>query len=102
LRLKRLLFRSTRGNALVLTRNEDGIETYDKKKIPKSVFIVIFQEGAELRSKIETIAHNFSKNKYKLPRTELNTKLNKIIDRIEQTRQLIVMTIVGMQKYLES
>jgi len=30
LRLKRILFRSTRGNALVLTKNTGGIETFDK------------------------------------------------------------------------
>lgn len=102
LRLKRLLFRATRGNALILTKNEEGIETYDKKIIPKSVFIVVFQEGIEMRKKIETISGNFSKNKYRLPKGDMESKLQKIIDRIEQTRQLIVMTIVGLEKYLLS
>ena len=63
LKLERLLFRSTRGNSLVVTKNTGGIVTYDKKVIPKSVFIVIFQEGHELRQKIETI----SQFDYKLP-----------------------------------
>ena len=66
------------------------------------MFIIIFQEGTEMRTKIETIAHNFTKNRYKIPKTDLKTKLLRIDSRIEQTRQLIVMTIVGLQKYLES
>ena len=102
LRLERLLFRATRGNALVVTRNTGGIKTFDKKIIPRSVFIVIFQEGEQLRSKIENIAKTFSKNKYSLPKNNLRAKIDKIKDRIEQTRQLIVMSLVGIEKYLVS
>lgn len=102
LKLKRLLFRATRGNALVISKNEGDIETFDHKKIPKSIFIIVFQEGAMLRNKIETIANNFSKNRYKLPKTDLNIKLDKITERVNQTRELIVLTIAGLQKYLES
>jgi len=102
LRLKRMLFRATRGNALVISKSEGGIETYDKKEIPKSVFIVIFQEGGVLRERIEKITQNFSKNKYNLPKGGLQQKLMKINERVEQTRQLIVMSIVGMEKYLHS
>lgn len=102
LRLKRLLFRSTRGNALVVTKDDGGIETFEHKKLPRSVFIIIFQEGKQLRSKIETIAQNFSKNKFRLPKADFKSKLSKLNERIEQARQLIVMTVVGIQKYLES
>lgn len=102
MRLKCLIFRSTRGNALVLTRHEVGIETFDKKKLDKSVFIIIFQEGPQLRQKIETIAANFSKNKYILPQGNMDSKLRKINDRIEQTHQLISMTSLGLEKYLIS
>ena len=94
MRLKRLLFRSTRGNALVLTKNTGGIETFDKKVIPKSVFIVVFQEGEILRQRIETICDNFSKNKYKVPNNQIESKLKYLNDKIEQTRQLIVMSLV--------
>lgn len=102
LRLKRLLFRTTRGNALVLNQSEGGIETFDKKKLDKSVFIVFFQDGTKMRDKIETIVNNFSKNKFRLPKREFDTKLTKLEERIEQTRQLIVITVAGIQKYLES
>lgn len=101
-RLKRLLFRATRGNALVLSKNEDGIETYNKQKIPKSVFIVIFQEGEQLRNKIETITNNFSKHTYNLPKGNMENKRQAIKDRIEQTRQLIVISLAGIEKYLMS
>jgi uncharacterized protein (DUF2344 family) len=102
LRLERLMFRATRGNALVVTRNTGGIKTFDKKVIPRSVFVVIFQEGEQLRAKIENIAKSFSKNKYVLPKSNLRSKIEKLKDRIEQTRQLIVMSIVGIEKYLTS
>ena len=101
-RLKRLLFRATRGNALVLSKNEDGIETYNKETIPKSVFIVVFQEGEQLRSKIETITNNFSKHTYNLPKGSMENKRQTIKDRIEQTRQLIVISLAGIEKYLMS
>lgn len=100
LRLKRLLFRSTRGNVLVLTKNTGGIETFEKKIIPKSVFIVVFQDGEQLRKKIEHITQNFSKNRYNLPNVNIEEKLRGINDKIEQTRQLIVMSLVGIEKYL--
>lgn len=102
MRLKTLLFRSTRGNALVLTKNTGGIETYDKKIIPKSVFIVVFQEGEILRSRIETICSNFSKNHFVVPKNGEESKLKYLEDKIEQTRQLIVMSLVGIEKYLMS
>lgn len=102
LRLKRLLFRATRGNALVLTKSEGDIETFDKKRIPKSVFIVMFQEGEGLRRKIDTVTNNFTKHNYHLPNKGLNKKLDKLNTKIEETRQMIVMTVVGIEKYLSS
>ena len=102
LRLKRLLFRTTRGNASVLNHSKGGIETFDKKTLDKSVFIVFFQDGTKMRDKIETIVQNFSKNTFRLPKREYNSKLTKLEDRIEQTRQLIVLTVAGIQKYLDN
>ena len=61
LRLSRLIFRATRGNALILNKNEDNAQDYKSHTENKCIFIVIFQEGVELRHKIETIASNFSK-----------------------------------------
>lgn len=61
LRLKQLIFRATRGNALVINKNEGNVAGFKKKPLAKSVFIVIFQEGSSLRKKIENVALNFSK-----------------------------------------
>ena len=75
---------------------------FKNKSLPKSIFIIVFQEGKELRHKIETIATNFSKNLYVIPSKNVNTKLDKIQGRINQTKQLIKLTISNLNKYLEN
>ena len=49
LRLKQLIFRATRGNALIINKNEDKVRGFNKNVFAKSVFIIIFQEGSSLR-----------------------------------------------------
>ena len=97
LRLKQLVFRSTRGNALVISKNEDGVKGFKKKILQKSIFIVIFQEGNALRHKIEAVALNFSKTLFKIPNRNVIIKLNKIQGKIDQTKQLIKLSISNLK-----
>jgi hypothetical protein len=54
-RLKKLLFRATRGKALTFFQDIRGLPDRDvvgTKIKDKAVYVVVFQEGAMLRSKI--------------------------------------------------
>lgn len=60
-RLKRLLFRATRGKALTFFEdfNIDSKFLGSKKLLNKSVYIVVFQEGRQIREKIIRICDSF-------------------------------------------
>lgn len=51
--IKRLVFRASRGNALVYTVPiEKAIKEYSGEKVAKDVYIITFQEGEILREKL--------------------------------------------------
>jgi len=52
-RFKRLLFRQTRGNVLTIIHDMEGsIEGFDKKKVDKSLYVVIFRDSETLRNTV--------------------------------------------------
>jgi len=69
-RLKKLLFRATRGKALSyfrefeLPRQRVKGHWIDKKK---AVYIVVFQEGRQVRDKITRICDSFMGQRFELP-----------------------------------
>jgi len=60
-RFKRLLFRRTRGNVLTVLHDlEKPIETFDKKTIEKTLYVVIFRESEILRTGVTRVCEAFS------------------------------------------
>lgn len=55
-RIKRIVFRASRGNALIHTiPMEKSIKEYSGEKVDKDVYIITFQEGEALRAKLTRI-----------------------------------------------
>ena len=64
-RFKRLLFRRTRGNVVTVLHDlENPIETFDKKLIDKTLYVVIFRESDILRAGVTRVCEAFSPDMY--------------------------------------
>lgn len=67
-RLQRLIFRSTKGKSYLFKQefNEDLYEASEKREA-KSVYIIMYWEGAHIKNKIERICDSFGGQRYELP-----------------------------------
>jgi V-type H+-transporting ATPase subunit a len=92
-RLKRMIFRASRGNVLVHTIPLDKpIENYAGEKTMKDVYIVTFQEGTILRNKLTQICNSFTSDRFQLPSHSFSNKLADLEHKIEETKSLITIT----------
>lgn len=67
MRFKRLLFRRTRGNVVTVLHDlEVPIETFDKKRVDKTLYVVIFRESDILRQGVTRVCEVFSPDMYGL------------------------------------
>lgn len=69
-RLKKLLFRATRGKALTFYEDFEVSSSTAAKPKCKSVYIVLFQEGRQLREKIIRICDSFMGQRFDLPEVD--------------------------------
>ena len=70
-RLQKLIFRSTRGTALIYFKDiEQPFISYRGSKTYKSVYIVIYQEGEYYTDKMNRILNSFLNNTYELDNIE--------------------------------
>ena len=60
-----MIFRSTRGKSYVYTHDVEV--PADAARPPMSVYIVVFQDGRQMREKIEKICDSFSGHRCELP-----------------------------------
>jgi len=65
-KMKKLMFRATRGNAL--TFFSDFTETgFNGHQIHKTVYLVVFQEGVRMRERVTRICDSFMGQRFELP-----------------------------------
>lgn len=64
-RFKRLLFRRTRGNVVTVLHDlEQPIETFDKKPVDKTLYVVIFRESEIMHTSVNRVCEAFSNEMY--------------------------------------
>lgn len=103
LRFKKLIFRSTRGNALCYFDDfKAPIKDYYGNTTQKSVYVVIFQEGGAVREKIIRICDSFLGERFDLPYGGVQDKINEINSKINDTRNIMATTNEELRKYLVS
>lgn len=101
-RLKRIVFRASRGNALVHTIPIiKPIKEYTGEVVDKDVYIITFQDGEILREKLTKICDSFTSEKFEIPTTSFEAKLDHVKSKISETRGLINNTTDQVRKYLE-
>lgn len=100
-RMKRLIFRLSRGNALVYFKdikdsfvNPEGITEF------KTVFFVVFQEGEALLNKLKTACTSFNSRVFDLPEGDFDTIIKDTEKKIYETSSTIDLTHREMKNYL--
>ena len=64
-RFKRLLFRKTHGNVVTIIHDmENALESFDKKKIEKSLYVVIFRDSEVIKGTVYKVCEAFSSDMY--------------------------------------
>jgi V-type H+-transporting ATPase subunit a len=101
-RIKRIVFRACRGNALIYTIPIDRqLKEYSGEELLKDVYIITFEEGESLRGKLTRICESFNTDNFQLPTGNFNEKIQDVKNKIKETKHLITMTTNEMRLYLE-
>lgn len=110
-RLKRLIFRSTKGKSYLFMRNYvDADEQDGHQKGNRSVYIIVFWDGNHIREKIQKICDSFSGNRYELPVlstipskiAEIETSISNARSIYHQTRDLLRQLLINFDKISEN
>lgn len=99
LNFRRLIFRATRGNALIQFQPMN-LNRIKEKQIPKSSFVITFQEGAAVREKLERISIAFGAKLYDLPHQNINSLIQDLDSKIRDTKRLLRGSNTELRSYL--
>ncbi len=102
-RFKKLMFRATRGKALTTFRDFEEVEDQNHKKgVRKTVYIVVFQEGQQLRDRILRICDSFMGQRFDLPPLEqMEEKVGEVERQISEGQALIDTSRNQLRSYLK-
>lgn len=103
-RLRRLIFRATRGKAICITEDvnpeilkQEGITS------PKTMYLIIFQSGDFMNQKIKTICDSFLGNTFDLPQVEnYSTQINDASAKIRDAKEVLEKIRVEIKNYFVS
>lgn len=102
-RFNRLIFRATRGNAIVCFKElGKPICDYAGRKYFKSAYVIIFQEGEFIRDKIIRICDSFTGERYEIPYGGFTNKLKELEIKIRDTRKILTNTRDELRKFLSA
>lgn len=100
-RFDRLVFRATRGNAMVCFREfTKPITDYFGKQYMKTVYIIIFQDGEFIRDRICRICDSFMGDRYEIPDSGFTDKLQDLEKKIRDAKKILTSTRDETRKYL--
>lgn len=100
-RFNRLIFRVTRGNAMVCFKEfTKPIVDYFGKETLKTVYIIVFQEGEFIRDRINRICDSFMGNRYEIPSSGFTDKLHDLESKIRDAKKILTNTREETRKFL--
>lgn len=102
-KLRRFLFRVTRGKAMCITRDIDPKLLKDEGiRTPKAMYLIIFQSGDFINEKIKNICDSFLGESVELPSKEkFNDKISDISYKITTSKEVLEKTNAQRKKYYE-
>merc|ERR1719232_1851061 len=94
-RMRKMLFRATRGQALTHFR------TFEQDDIQKVAYLVVFQSMGKGRDKIQRICDSFMGQRFEIPNLQsLGERANETNNEIRKSRQLLTTSTHQLQQYL--
>lgn len=98
-RLRRLIFRSTKGKSYVYTK--EYIQDDIGRSRTKQVYIIVFWDGDHIRDRIQKICDSFSGQRYDLPpENRISHKINEIEKSIQDASQVCMRTVESLREQL--
>ena len=87
-RLRRLIFRATRGKSIMFVQDCD--EDEDLYGSPRrSVYIIMYWDGATIRDRIEKICDSFSGQRFPIPDGDLGPEISRVENAIKDSRSVL-------------
>ena len=100
-RLKKLLFRATRGKALTFFKDYEFNTGEINGLRTKTVYIVVFQDGRQLREKIVRICDSFMGQRFDLPNmSQIEHKIAEVKRNIQESKTLTETSKKYLRTYL--
>jgi len=101
-RLKRLIFRATKGKSFVFTQDFFDQGARDQvARATKTVYLIMFWDGGAIREKIQRICDSFTGNRYELPEmSQMNVEIAKISQSIEDATNVFQQTQSSLRDQL--
>jgi V-type H+-transporting ATPase subunit a len=109
MKFKRMIFRATRGKALTYFEdlsNEGEIDYagYTDKQL-RTVYVIIFQEGANIRAQLTKICESFMGRQVDIPlafgNKEIKDRIRELERRILDTKGLLIASRLRFKDYLK-
>jgi V-type H+-transporting ATPase subunit a len=109
MKFKRMIFRATRGKALTYFEdlsNEGEIDYagYTDKQL-RTVYVIIFQEGANIRAQLTKICVSFMGRQVDIPlafgNKEIKDRIRELERRILDTKGLLIASRLRFKDYLK-
>jgi V-type H+-transporting ATPase subunit a len=108
MRFKKMVYRATRGKALTYFRAlaSDGLQDYagllDQR--PRTVYVIVFQEGSHIRDKLIKICDSFMGKNFDIPQSidnvDMSNRISGLQRRIDDARSLIGTTRFRLRDFL--
>ena len=99
-RFQVLIFRGSRGKVLVHTKEIKTPKNSKTKTILKSTFVLTFQEGTNMRDKLERICEGVKAKLYEYPENNLKVVLADLDKKILETNHLLKNSNTELRNYL--
>lgn len=94
-RMRRMLFRATRGQALTHFRQ------FDQDGVSKVTYLVVFQSMGKSKDRIQRICDSFMGQRFEIPNlSSLNERARETQDEIAKSKQLLTTSSGQLQQYL--
>lgn len=88
-RLRRLIFRQTKGKSFIHIQEITDPEEYYTKNL-KSVYIIVFWEGENIRNRIERVCDSFAGQRYDLPEiSQIDAQMRQLATSIENAKNVV-------------
>lgn len=102
IKFKQLVFRATRGNALIQSQHIKAKKHRRKRAnyVDKSSFIITFQEGEAMRRKLERIGSAYTVKQFDYPENQIEQTLLDLDMKIKDTKKLLTDSNHELRNYL--